>query len=44
MTPDIKWLDDPTVFRVGQKPAHSDHQAYRNNDEMAMGQSATSKV
>ncbi|GEP72069.1 glycosyl hydrolase family 2, TIM barrel domain protein [Lentilactobacillus rapi DSM 19907 = JCM 15042] len=39
MTPDIKWLDDPTVFRVGQKPAHSDHQAYRNNDEMAMGQS-----
>lgn len=25
MKPDIRWLDDPEVFRVGQLPAHSDH-------------------
>ena len=25
MKPDITWLDNPEVFRVGQLPAHSDH-------------------
>ena len=24
-TPDLAWLDDPEVFRVGQLKAHSDH-------------------
>ena len=24
-TPDLAWLDDPEVFRVGQIKAHSDH-------------------
>lgn len=28
MDADIKWLDDPTVFRVNQLPAHSDHQYF----------------
>lgn len=25
MQANIKWLDDPEVFRVNQLPAHSDH-------------------
>ncbi|HAT54898.1 MAG TPA: beta-galactosidase [Lactobacillus sp.] len=33
MEPDMKWLDDPQVFRVGQLPAHSDHYWYRDEDE-----------
>lgn len=33
MQADIKWLDDPQVFRVGQLPAHSDHYWYRDADE-----------
>lgn len=34
MKADIKWLDDPEVFRVNQLPAHSDHRYYRNLQEM----------
>lgn len=34
MEPTIKWLDDPTVFRVGQIPAHSDHRYFRTVDEV----------
>lgn len=33
MHPDIKWLDDPQVFRVGQLPAHSDHKIYIDEKE-----------
>lgn len=33
MTPEIKWLDDPQVFRVGQIAAHSDHKTYANPQE-----------
>ena len=29
MEADIRWLDDPQVFRVGQLPAHSDHRSIR---------------
>lgn len=35
MQPDIKWLDDPQVFRVGQLPAHSDHKIYGSEKELA---------
>lgn len=35
MQPDIKWLDDPQIFRVGQLPAHSDHRFYGSEKEMA---------
>ena len=28
MKADIKWLDNPEVFRVNQLPAHSDHEYY----------------
>ena len=34
MKPDIRWLDDPQTFRVGQLPAHSDHKIYASTDEM----------
>ena len=30
MSADIKWLDNPEVFRVNQIPAHSDHDYYLN--------------
>lgn len=37
---ELKWLDDPTVFRVGQLPAHSDHVAYLNENEAQKQQSS----
>lgn len=40
MEPTIKWLDDPTVFRLGQIPAHSDHQYFRTVDEVAEANSS----
>ena len=40
MKPELKWLDDPTVFRVGQLPAHSDHVVYLNQTETAWGHSS----
>jgi len=30
MNADIKWLDNPEIFRVNQLPAHSDHRYYLN--------------
>ena len=35
MKQDLKWLDDPEVFRVGKLPAHSDHVFYKDMEEMA---------
>lgn len=40
MEADIKWLDDPQVFRVGQLPAHSDHHFYKNTAEYKSGKSS----
>ena len=40
MQPDIKWLDDPQVFRVGQLPAHSDHKIYGNEEELEQKESS----
>ncbi|MBQ9140189.1 MAG: beta-galactosidase [Lachnospiraceae bacterium] len=34
MKADIKWLDDPQVFRVNQLPAHSDHSYYLNYEDL----------
>lgn len=34
MKADIKWLDDPQVFRVNQLPAHSDHAYYLNYEDL----------
>ncbi len=33
MQANIKWLDDPEVFRVNQLPAHSDHPFFKNYRE-----------
>lgn len=40
MKAEIKWLDDPEVFRVGQLPAHSDHLFFKNEQEMKEGRSS----
>lgn len=40
MQPDIKWLDDPQVFRVGQLPAHSDHKIYGSEKELERSESS----
>lgn len=32
---DIKWLDDPEVFRVNKEPAHSDHPYYLTEEDAA---------
>lgn len=39
MQADIRWLDDPRVFRVGQVEAHSDHVHYGCERDYAKGQS-----
>ena len=44
MKPDIKWLDDPEVFRVMQLPAHSDHRIYTDKEEMRTGRSSLYQV
>lgn len=43
MNADIKWLDDPEVFRIGVLPAHSDHRFYGSEEEMAKGKSLLSQ-
>ena len=40
MEADIRWLDDPKVFRVGQLPAHSDHPIYQDTEEATEGRSS----
>ncbi len=37
MQPNIKWLDDPRVFRVGQLDAHSDHVYYDSEESCKDG-------
>lgn len=34
MEANIKWLDDPEVFRVGKLPAHSDHRFFASLEEI----------
>ncbi len=34
MNSDIKWLDNPEVFRVNQLPAHSDHEYYTSYTDL----------
>ena len=40
MTPDLKWLTDPTVFAVNRLDAHSDHVCYRSEAEIRLGSSS----
>lgn len=37
MEADIKWLDEPEVFRVGKLPAHSDHVFWGNPGDRKTG-------
>jgi len=34
MNADIKWLDNPEIFRINQLPAHSDHTYYVNYQDL----------
>ena len=36
MIPDMKWLEDPTVFRVNRLDAHSDHICYATAEEASV--------
>ncbi len=38
MNADLKWLDDPEVFRVNVLPAHSDHSFYKNKEAFVQGE------
>ena len=40
MTPELKWLTDPTVFAVNRLDAHSDHVCYRSEAEIRLGGSS----
>ena len=35
MFPDMKWLEDPTIFRVNRLDAHSDHVCYASEEELS---------
>jgi len=35
MNADIKWLDNPEIFRINQIAAHSDHEYYLNYEDMS---------
>ena len=37
MKSDIKWLDNPEIFRVNQMSAHSDHEYYLNYHDLEAG-------
>ena len=34
MNADIKWLDNPEIYRINQIAAHSDHEYYLNYEDM----------
>ena len=37
MNADIKWLDNPEIFRVNQLPAHSDHDYFLSYEDLEAG-------
>ena len=39
MEAEIKWLDNPEVFRVNQMPAHSDHLFFEDEESFGAGES-----
>ena len=42
MTPELRWLSDPTVFAVNRLDAHSDHLCCRTLDEAESGLTSVS--
>ncbi len=43
MKADIRFLDDPQIFKVNQLPAHSDHGFYKNHEERKANASSFSQ-
>jgi beta-galactosidase len=43
MNAELKWLDDPEVFRVNCVPAHSDHRFFLNSEEAEEGKSVLTR-
>ena len=37
MKAEIKWLDNPEIFRINQLDAHSDHHYYLNYKDLESG-------
>lgn len=37
--PELRWLDEPGIFRVGQLPAHSDHRFFESEEAYQKGES-----
>lgn len=44
MKADIRWLDDPQVFRVNRLDAHSDHKFYENKEDYKKQESAVKTI
>ena len=44
MKADIRWLDDPQVFRVNRLDAHSDHKFYENKEDYKKQDSAVKTI
>ena len=44
MNADMKWLDNPEVFRVNQLEAHSDHTYYESYEALEKTESCTDPV
>lgn len=40
MQAELKWLDDPGIFRVGALAAHSDHPFYKSEQELEQGKNS----
>ncbi len=43
MNADIRWLDNPEIFRVNQAAAHSDHKYYTSYEELVQGKETLSQ-
>ncbi len=40
----LDWLEDPQVFQVNRRAAHSDHRWYESREEMEMGEAAGGRM
>ena len=38
MNAELKWLDDPEIFRIGVMPAHSDHTFFESKKDLLVGE------
>ena len=42
--PELAWLEDPQVFAVNRRKAHSDHRFYESEEDMEEGLAAGGKM